>query len=77
MATTSAVNAIDSGADATLAHQLAIRFTAALLPAEAADFEAARIAEAARFTLAAAASRPGSEPAIAIESIGGQSARYR
>ena len=36
-----------SGADSTLAHQLAVRFTAALLPAEAADFEAARIAEAA------------------------------
>jgi glutamate dehydrogenase len=72
MATKSAI----PGADSTLAHQLAIRFTAALLPAEAADFETARIAEAARFTLAAAASRPGSEPAIAIESIGGQSGRY-
>jgi len=65
-----------SGADSTLAHQLAVRFTAALLPAEAADFEAARIAEAARFTLAAAASRPGPAPAIAIESVGGQSGRY-
>ncbi len=72
MASKSAV----SGVDSNLAQQLAIRFTAALLPDEAADFEAARIAEAARFTLAAAASRPGSAPAIAIESIGGQAARY-
>jgi len=79
-----ATKSADSGVDSNLAQQLAtqlatqlaIRFTAALLPDEAADFAAARIAEAARFTLAAAASRPGADPAIAIESIGGQSARY-
>ena len=67
-----ATKSAGSGVDSNLAQQLATRFTAALLPDEAADFEADRIAEAARFTLAAAASRPGSDPAIAIESIGGQ-----
>ncbi|OYW50697.1 MAG: glutamate dehydrogenase [Novosphingobium sp. 12-62-10] len=54
-----------------LESELAARFAASLLPAEVADFDAARLAEAARFTLATAASRTGSAPAITIESMGG------
>ncbi|MBX9886006.1 MAG: NAD-glutamate dehydrogenase, partial [Novosphingobium sp.] len=68
-----ATKTADSGADAILAQTLATRFAASLLPAEAAEFEAERLAGAARFTLTAAAKRTGAEPAIAIESIGGQS----
>ncbi|MFN3470020.1 MAG: glutamate dehydrogenase, partial [Novosphingobium sp.] len=45
------------------------RFSAALLPDEARDFDAARLAEAARFTAAAAAVRKAAEPAIVIESV--------
>ncbi len=67
-----ATKTADSGADAILSQALATRFAASLLPAEAAEFEAERLAGAARFTLTAAAKRTGSEPAIAIESIGGQ-----
>jgi glutamate dehydrogenase len=50
---------------------LVARFAASLLPTEAADFDPKRLAEAARFTLAAAETRTGSTPAIAIESVGG------
>ncbi|MEO0031244.1 MAG: hypothetical protein RIS94_1002 [Pseudomonadota bacterium] len=53
------------------------RFAASLLPAEAGDFDAARLAEAARFTLAAAARRRGSEPSLAIESVGGSDSGQR
>ncbi len=73
MATQSADSSADSNLVQQLAAPLAARFSAALLPAEAADFAADRIADAARFTLAAAVRRKGSDPAIAIESIGGQS----
>ncbi len=59
-----------------LADLLAARLALSLLPEEAADFDAARIAEAARFTLAAAAQRDGSAPAIAIESISQAGNRY-
>ena len=68
-----ATKTAEPGVDAILAQALATRFATSLLPAEAAEFEAERLAGAARFTLAAAAQRSGSEPAIAIESIGGQS----
>ncbi len=67
-----ATKTADSGADAILSQALATRFATSLLPAEAAEFEAERLAGAARFTLIAAAKRTGAEPAIAIESIGGQ-----
>ena len=50
---------------------LAERFAGALLPDEAMDFDAARLAEAARFAAGAAAQRQGSDPAIAIESVSG------
>ena len=50
---------------------LAQRFADSLLPSEAADFDAARLAEAARFTLRAAARRKGAEPSLAIESVSG------
>ena len=59
-----------------LADLLAASFALSLLPEEAADFDAARIAEAARFTLAAAAQREGSAPAIAIESMSKAGNRY-
>jgi glutamate dehydrogenase len=59
-----------------LADLFAARFALSLLPEEAVDFDAARIAEAARFTLAAAAQREGSAPAIAIESISKAGSRY-
>ena len=72
-----ATKTADSGADAivsqALAQTLATRFATSLLPAEAAEFEAERLAGAARFTLTAAAKRIGAEPAIAIESISGRS----
>ncbi|MFN3423629.1 MAG: NAD-glutamate dehydrogenase domain-containing protein [Novosphingobium meiothermophilum] len=51
------------------AEALLQRFSAALLPDEARDFDAARLAEAARFTAAAAAVRKAAEPAIVIESV--------
>jgi len=53
---------------------LAGRFADSLLPAEAADFDADRLSEAARFTLRAAARRKGTEPALAIESVAGTGA---
>ena len=72
-----ATKTADSGADAilsqALSQTLATRFATSLLPAEAAEFDAERLAGAASFTLKAAAKRSGAEPAIAIESIGGQS----
>ncbi|MES2302490.1 MAG: glutamate dehydrogenase, partial [Pseudomonadota bacterium] len=60
-----------------LASALAARFAAALLPDEAADFDGARLAEAARFTAAAAAMRRGSDPVIAIESVSGSESGAR
>ncbi len=59
-----------------LADLLGRRFALSMLPEETADFDEARIAEAARFTLAAAAQRNGSAPAIAIESISKPGTRY-
>jgi len=56
---------------------LAQRFADSLLPSEAADFDAARLAEAARFTLRAAARRKGAEPSLAIESVAGTDASPR
>ena len=56
---------------AALADALARRFAKSLLPGEAEGMDAKRIAEAARFTLAAMANRAPGEPAIALESIGG------
>lgn len=53
---------------------LAGRLAHALLPGEAADFDEDRLTEAARFTLATAATRQGRAPALAIESMGGQRA---
>jgi glutamate dehydrogenase len=50
---------------------LAQRFADSLLPSEAADFDAARLAQAARFTLRAAARRKGAESSLAIESVAG------
>ncbi|WP_428331897.1 NAD-glutamate dehydrogenase domain-containing protein [Novosphingobium sp.] len=50
---------------------LAQRFADSLLPSEAADFDAARLAQAARFTLRAAARRKGIESSLAIESVAG------
>lgn len=71
----SSPNPSGSGPDSdTLVTALAARLEAALLPGEAADFDAERLAEAARFTLATAALRKGSQPAVAIESVGGQRA---
>ncbi len=57
---------------------LAARFADSLLPSEAADFDAERLAEAARFALRAAARRKGAEPALAMESVAGtgSTARY-
>ena len=57
---------------------LAQRFSDSLLPSEAADFDAARLAQAARFSLRAAARRKGVESALAIESVAGtdSSPRY-
>jgi glutamate dehydrogenase len=51
---------------------LAERFAASLLPGEVADFDAVRLADAARFTLATAMHRQGAEPTIAIDSVVGQ-----
>ncbi len=56
---------------------LAGRFADSLLPSEAADFDADRLLEAARFTLRAAARRKGTEPALAIESVAGTGATPR
>ena len=55
---------------------LTMRFDAALLPAEAIDFPAADLAEAARFTLAAAMERIGDEPTVTIDSVLGEHRRY-
>ena len=81
-----ATNSIDQNAatpaggdpSATLALTLATRFAVSLLPAEKADFDSERLAEAARFAMIAAHRRRGSEPSMAIESVGGSetSARY-
>jgi glutamate dehydrogenase len=61
----------------SLEEVLAARFAASLLPAEAGDFDAARLDEAARFTLTAAARRRGSEAALALESVSGSDAAQR
>ncbi|WP_369669872.1 hypothetical protein, partial [Enterococcus faecium] len=53
------------------------RFADSLLPSEAADFDAARLAEAAGFTLRAAARRKGAEASIALESVAGTDASPR
>ncbi|ABD24659.1 glutamate dehydrogenase (NAD) [Novosphingobium aromaticivorans DSM 12444] len=66
----SAAAGMPAAAD-TLPLALAERFAAALLPDEAADFDPARLAEAARFAAAAASVRKGGAPAIAIESVSG------
>ena len=55
---------------------LSARFEAALLPAEAADFHGADLAEAARFTLSAAMERAGDEPTVIIDSVLGESRRF-
>ena len=55
---------------------LSARFEAALLPAEAADFPAADLAEAARFTLSAAMERAGDEPTVTIDSVLGETRRF-
>lgn len=70
----------DVGApDLTNPHAAALmaRFAGALLPDEARDFDAGRLAEAALFTATAAALHKGSEPAIAIESVSGSSSGAR
>ena len=56
---------------------LMTRFMAALLPDEARDFDAGRLAEAALFTATVATLRKGSEPAIAIESVSGSTTGTR
>ncbi|OYX61216.1 MAG: glutamate dehydrogenase [Novosphingobium sp. 32-60-15] len=56
---------------------LMTRFMAALLPDEARDFDASRLAEAALFTANVATLRKGSEPAIAIESVSGSTTGTR
>jgi glutamate dehydrogenase len=53
------------------------RFADSLLPSEAADFDATRLAEAARFMLRAAGRRKGAEPSLAIESVAGTDAAPR
>ncbi|MET0179797.1 MAG: NAD-glutamate dehydrogenase domain-containing protein [Novosphingobium sp.] len=57
---------------ADLDEALARRFAASLLPHERGDVSPARLADAARFGHVALATRKGSEPAIAIESVGGR-----
>jgi glutamate dehydrogenase len=59
------------GSGLSLEASLVQRFADSLLPSEAADFDAARLAEAARFTLRAGQRRKGTEPALAIESVAG------
>ncbi len=56
---------------------LMARFMAALLPDEARDFDAERMAEAALFSAAAASLRKGSNPAIVIESVSGSDSGAR
>jgi glutamate dehydrogenase len=55
---------------------LSARFEAALLPAEVADFHGPELAEAARFTLAAAMERDGDEPTVTIDSVLGEHRRF-
>lgn len=55
---------------------LSARFEAALLPAEVAEFSGADLAEAARFTLAAAMHRASDEPTVMIDSVLGEHRRY-
>jgi glutamate dehydrogenase len=62
---------------ASLEAVLAGRFAATLLPSDAAAFDAERLAEAARFTMRAAARRKGSEPSLAIESVAGTGSNPR
>jgi glutamate dehydrogenase len=62
---------------AALEASLAGRFAATLLPTDAADFDTARLAEAARFTMRAAARRKGAEASLAIESVAGTGASPR
>ena len=50
---------------ASLEANLAARFAATLLPSDAADFDAERLAEAARFTMRAAARRFSSSAILA------------
>ena len=50
---------------------LAARFADSLLPGEAEGMDAARLADAAAFTLTAMATRQPGEPKVALESIGG------
>ncbi|WP_292963073.1 NAD-glutamate dehydrogenase [Novosphingobium sp. UBA1939] len=75
MATKSAPDVSSSSAatGGPLESALAARFMASLLPGEIGDFDGARLAEAVRFTLATASRRPGAEPAVTIESVGGTS----
>ena len=61
----------------SLESSLAGRFATTLLPSEAADFDPARLLDAARFTLRAAARRKGAEPSLAIESVAGTGASPR
>jgi len=56
---------------------LAGRFADSLLPSDAVDFDPARLAEAARFTMRAAARRKGADPSLAIESVAGTGASPR
>ena len=62
---------------ASLEASLAGRFAATLLPSDAADFSPERLAEAARFTMRAAARRKGAEASLAIESVAGTGASPR
>ncbi|WP_353227761.1 NAD-glutamate dehydrogenase domain-containing protein [Novosphingobium sp.] len=55
----------------TLETTLAARFAGSLLPTDAADFDAARLAQAARFAMRAVARRKGAEPSVAMESVAG------
>ena len=50
---------------------LAARLADSLLPGEAEGMDAARLADAAAFTLAAMAARTPGEPGVALESVGG------
>ena len=85
MASTSAVQSSSASAPSEgaqdlanpLAASLMARFLGALLPDEARDFDAVRLAEAALFTVAAASVRKGSDPAIAIESVSGSESGAR
>ncbi|WP_408590068.1 NAD-glutamate dehydrogenase [Novosphingobium sp.] len=79
MATISRPGPTLSGSDSVdLATVLAQRLEASLLPEEAAELPAGRLASAAQFVCEAARLRPGADAAIAIDSVSGNdsAARY-